>query len=168
MDEKSRVAGQSENAASSGSSKRENPGVDINEAIKMNSSKPPIVLFVILLVLGVGTGFLTSKVIGSGTVATVGSDGKVQTQKIEKGEVFGSGDEEAFKDNAEGVLREGGIEGEGAYHLERPGGKSQNVYLTSSSVDLAAFIGKKVKVWGETNAAQSAGWLMDVGRLQLL
>ncbi len=134
----------------------------------MNSSKPPIILFIILLFLGIGTGFLVSKVVGSTNVATIGSDGKIKTQSITKGEIFGSGDEKAFKDSAEGIMREGGIEGEGAYHLERPGGESQNVYLTSSSVDLSAFIGKKVKVWGETNAAQNAGWLMDVGRLKLL
>ncbi len=134
----------------------------------MSSSKPPIALFVILLVLGIGTGFLVAKLKGSSTVATIGSNGKIQTQAIQKGQIFGSKDEKTFKDNAEGTLKEGGIEGEGAFHLERPGGVSQNVYLTSSAIDLSAFVGKKVKVWGETNAAQKAGWLMDVGRLQLL
>jgi hypothetical protein len=65
------------------------------------------------------------------------------------------------------VVKEGGIEDEGQYHLVRPGGDSQNVYMTSSSVDLAQFIGKKVKVWGQTQAAKKAGWLMDVGRVQV-
>ena len=36
--------------------------------------------------------------------------------------------------------------------------------LTSVNIDLD----KKVKVWGETNTAQEAGWLMDVGKLELL
>ncbi len=134
----------------------------------MNINKPPIALFVILLVLGIGTGFLVAKLKGSSMVATIGSNGKIQTQAIQKGQTFGSKDEKTFKDSTEGILKEGGIEGEGAFHLERPGGVSQNVYLTSSAVDLSAFVGKKVKVWGETNAAQKAGWLMDVGRLQLL
>jgi len=44
-----------------------------------------------------------------------------------------------FPDKTEGVLREGGIEGEGNFHLERPGGESQNVYLTSTTVDLELF-----------------------------
>lgn len=134
----------------------------------MNSNKPPFILFAILLVLGIGTGYLVTQVKGSSTVSTVGSDGKIQTQNIQKGQTFGSTDQKTFKDSAEGTLKVGGIEGEGAYHLERPGGDSQNVYLTSSTIDLSTFVEKKVKVWGETNSAQSAGWLMDVGRLQLL
>lgn len=137
--------------------------------IDMDGKKPPIVLFVILLVLGIGTGFLVSKAVGSGgTIKMMDSSGKVVSQQAQKGQIYGSKDEKTFKDSASGTLKAGGIEGEGAYHLERPGGESQNVYLTSSVIDLSQFVGKKVKVWGETNAAQSAGWLMDVGRLQLL
>lgn len=136
--------------------------------VNMNSKKPPVVLFVILLVLGAGTGFLASKAVGSSSrITMIGSNGKVTSTTAQKGQVYGSADEKTFKDSAEGTLKAGGIEGEGAYHLERPGGASQNVYLTSSVIDLSQFIGKKVKVWGETNAAQHAGWLMDVGRLQL-
>ena len=70
-------------------------------------------------------------------------------------------------DEAEGRLVEGGIEGEGSHHLERAGGESQNVYLTSSSVDLNAYVGKTVKVWGVTFDAQKAGWLMDVAKLEV-
>ena len=66
------------------------------------------------------------------------------------------------------MLKKGGIEGEGAYHLERSGGPSQNVYLTSSVLDLSQLVGRKIKVWGETNSAQKAGWLMDVGRAQII
>jgi hypothetical protein len=72
-------------------------------------------------------------------------------------------DKKTFKDSVEGILREGGIDGEGNFHLERPGGISQNVYLTSTTVDLSNYIGKKVKVWGQTFQGEKAGWLMDVG-----
>ena len=64
-------------------------------------------------------------------------------------------------------MREGGIEGEGNFHIERPGGKSQNAYLTSSTVDLSVYVGKKVKVWGQTFSGQTAGWLMDVGLVEI-
>lgn len=74
-------------------------------------------------------------------------------------------DKKTFKDTATGVLREGGIEGEGSHHLER-GAKDQTAYLTSSSIDMAPYIGKKVKVWGATNKGQKAGWLMDVGSIE--
>jgi len=72
-----------------------------------------------------------------------------------------------FKDMAEGILKEGGVDGEGNFHLERPGGESQNVYLTSTTVDLSKYIGKKVKVWGETFQGEKAGWLMDVGLVEM-
>jgi hypothetical protein len=77
-------------------------------------------------------------------------------------------DKKTFKDSVEGTLREGGIDGEGNFHLERPGGVSQNVYLTSSTVDLSTYIGKKVKVWGQTFQGEKAGWLMDVGLIEIL
>lgn len=76
-------------------------------------------------------------------------------------------DKKTFKDSAEGILREGGIDGEGNFHLERPGGISQNAYLTSSTVDLSNYVGKKVKVWGQTFSGQTAGWLMDVGLVEV-
>lgn len=127
------------------------------------SKKIPIILFVILAFLGAATGFVIVQTQGSLSPGTVGVK---TTQK--KGQVVGLKDEKTFKDSTEGTLREGGIDGEGAYHLERPGGISQNVYLTSSVIDLSAYIGKKVKVWGETFEGEKAGWLMDVGKLQVL
>jgi hypothetical protein len=33
---------------------------------------------------------------------------------------------------------------------------------------LNEFVGKKVRVWGETHAGKKAGWLMDVGRVEAL
>jgi hypothetical protein len=130
------------------------------------SFKSPLALFLILAVLGVTTGYIVAATTGS-SIIPLGS-GTKQSVNAAKGKIFGSKDEKTFKDNAEGTLKVGGIEGEGAYHLERPGGESQNVYLTSSAIDLSAFVEKKVKVWGETFAAEKAGWLMDVGRLQVL
>jgi len=80
----------------------------------------------------------------------------------------GISDKKTFKDSAEGVLKAGGLEGEGSFHLQRPGGASQNAYLTSSTVDLSIYEGKKVRVWGATFSGQKAAWLMDVGLVELL
>jgi len=129
--------------------------------------KGPLILFLILAVLGIGTGYLLSQAQGPSLFGSPSSPIS-KGGGAEKGKIFGSADEKTFKDSAEGTLREGGIDGEGAYHLERPGGESQNVYLTSSVLDLSQFLGKKIKVWGETHEAEKAGWLMDVGRLQVL
>lgn len=132
--------------------------------------KNALLIFVLLLVLGLGTGFVGALVTSGGkTGAVTTSTGEVVEEgELKAGTVVGSDDTETFSDTAEGTLREGGIDGEGAYHLERPGGESQNVYMTSSVVDLAPMVGKKVKVWGKTFAGEKAGWLMDVGRVEVL
>ena len=124
-----------------------------------------VVVLVAIVLLGVATGFTLSRY----TVKTGKSmlPGVVKTS-VEKGKIYGSDDTKTFSDTAEGTVKEGGVEGEGQFHLERPGGESQNVYMTSSLVDLSKFIDRKVKVWGQTQKAQTAGWLMDVGRVEVL
>ena len=124
-------------------------------------------LFIVLIfaaILGIGSGYVLSK---KGMVE-VNTGGAVNSSKVGKGTTVGSNDTKTFKDTAEGVLKGGGIDGEGAYHLSRQGGDSQNVYLTSSLVDLSKFLNLKIKVWGETQKAKSAGWLMDVGKVEVL
>ncbi|QQG47924.1 MAG: hypothetical protein HY044_02455 [Candidatus Woesebacteria bacterium] len=122
-----------------------------------------ITVFAILIILaGIASGFFLSN-LKKRPSSKLAAPSAIQT----KNEV-GITDEKTFKDSAEGVLKEGGIEGEGMFHLERPGGDSQNVYLTSTAVDLGSFIDKKVQVWGQTIAARKAGWLMDVGKIKML
>lgn len=121
----------------------------------------PILLVIILTVgLGILTGFFVAKKQG---VNNQNIDNQLSTAKAS-----GISDKSTFKDKAEGILKEGGIDGEGNFHLERPGGLSQNVYLTSSTVDLQRYVNRKVRVWGATFQAQKAGWLMDVGYVELL
>lgn len=126
-----------------------------------------IIIFVAALIVGIGSGYLLSKTKSNG-IPLLGSGSGTGGIAAGKGTVVGSNDLKTFKDSAEGVLQQGGIDGEGQYHLVRPGGDSQNVYMTSSIVDLSTFVGKKVKVWGQTNTAQKAGWLMDIGRVEVL
>lgn len=124
-----------------------------------------IAVLTVVSLLGIGSGFLLSRSGGKIDSVTLGKGGKTS---VPKGTIIGSNDLKTFKDTTEGILQRGGIDGEGQYHLVRPGGDSQNVYVTSSLVDLSQFVGVKVKVWGETQKAQKAGWLMDVGRVQVL
>ncbi len=126
-----------------------------------------IIVLVVVLLLGIGTGYYlgqSGKSLGGKNITNT----VVNKEDIKKGTIEGTSDTSTFKDTAEGTLKEGGIDGEGAFHLERPGGESQNVYLTSSIVDLSKYIDKKIKVWGETQKAQKAGWLMDVGKIEVL
>lgn len=131
---------------------------------KNSSPMKAVGIFVILMILGVLTGYFLTK----GSSSTGSKASLLQIGGPAKGKILGSDDTETFKDTAEGTLKEGGIEGEGQFHLEREGGESQNVYMTSSTVDLSQLVGKKVKVWGQTQTAQTAGWLMDVGRVEVL
>jgi hypothetical protein len=126
-----------------------------------------IALLGVVIIIGVVSGFFISGKSTSGNSAN--SLGTILSgTSASKGTVIGSNDTSTFKDTAEGVLKTGGVDGEGAFHLERPGGVSQNVYLTSAIVDLSKYVGKKIKVWGQTQKAQTAGWLMDVGRIEVL
>jgi hypothetical protein len=117
---------------------------------------------IIVLVVGVVVGFVFAQVKKSPSSSKSGSN----NTSVEK--TAGIVDKKTFKDSAEGILKEGGIDGEGNFHLDRPGGVSQNAYLTSSTVDLSKYIGKKVRVWGVTFQGQKAGWLMDVGFVEVI
>ncbi len=128
-------------------------------------TKNLLIFIVVAIIMGGMTGYILSNRNGSsGNTLTSGS---VDSSSISKGTVVGSNDTKTFKDTAIGSLKGGGINGEGQFHLVRPGGDDQNVYLTSSSLDLSKFVGKKIKVWGQTQKAQYAGWLMDVGRVEV-
>jgi hypothetical protein len=156
-----------ENQKANTSTNQQKPSImhSFKEAGSIVPMKKALVIVILLSVLGAGTGYALSRYSSS-----TGNDVPILPKKntVATGQTFGSDDTETFKDTAEGVLKEGGIDGEGQYHLERPGGESQNVYMTSSTVDLSKFKGKKIKVWGQTQAAQKAGWLMDVGRVEVL
>lgn len=127
----------------------------------------PALVIVVIILAGATTGWFLAGgsvrgITGEKIAVAPGADIK------EGGKVVGLEDKKTFRDNASGILEKGGIDGEGTHHLVRDGGPSQNVYLTSSVIDLDEFKGKKVEVWGETIAAQKAGWLMDVGKIKIL
>jgi len=125
------------------------------------------IILIVVLIVGIGSGYLLSRQGNSIGNVTIGGSSE-NSSKVSKGTVVGSDDTKTFKDTVEGILKEGGIDGEGVFHLVRPGGDSQNVYMTSSIIDLSKFIDKKIKVWGQTQKAQHAGWLMDVGRVEVI
>lgn len=127
--------------------------------MKIRSTRIIIGVYVLLALLGIGTGYLLSRTAISGVG---GIPGTVKTDKVS-----GSTDTKTFKDTAIGVIEKGGTDGEGSHSLIRDGGPSQTVTLISSVVDLDQYVGKKVKVFGQTMAAQKAAWLMDVGRVEL-
>ena len=124
----------------------------------------PIIVLVVLL--GLGSGYVLSRLFGStGMVPLFNTQNGLGN--FANAKTYGTKNTKLFPDSAEGILKVGGINSEGTHHLERPGGQSQYVYITSSSIDLSIIVGRKIKVWGKTYAAQTAGWLMDVGYLEV-
>lgn len=147
-----------------------------NENSTMKSKKIFVPALVVIILLGLGTGLVAAKLTAPASTTTpvattqttdTGTSAKPAETAVKVGQVFGAKDASAFKDSVEGVLVAGGVGGEGSHHIVRVGGASQNVYLTSSIVDLKLFEGSKVKVSGETFKGQKAGWLMDVGRVEV-
>jgi hypothetical protein len=117
----------------------------------------------LVVLAGIGTAWLISgKIMGR----VAGSNSAAPGAKVGSKEV-GILDPNIKYQDVKGTLREGGIGNEGTHHLEREGGVSQTVYLTSSMIDLDSFVGKKVEIWGETIAAKKAGWLMDVSKIKI-
>lgn len=118
-------------------------------------------VYALLAILGIGTGYLLSQ------KASLPGSTSQKPGFIKTNTVAGSTDTKTFKDSAVGVVQKGGLDGEGTHQLIRDGGPSQTVYLISSVVDLDEYVGKKVKIFGQTVAAQKAAWLMDVGKVEL-
>jgi len=135
-----------------------------------SSKSTPVVIvavYVVLILLGVGTGYLLSQK-GGGSGAAADTSSVVANNGISaEGKIVGVQDASKYTNCPTGKLEKGGIDGEGTHHLVREGGPSQTAYLTSSIIDLDAYAGKTVKVCGETMQALHAPWLMDVERLEL-
>ncbi len=147
------------------------PGGVLKKFTAPKAKKGKNLLMVVIALLVVGAGVVTGWLLSGQSFGRGGAGGPSggAAPGAEKSETeAGLEDESTFRDSAEGKLVEGGIEGEGTHHLEREGGEDQNVYLTSTVIDLSSFTGKKVKVWGETIAGQKAGWLMDVGKIKVV
>ncbi len=134
--------------------------VEQEETMKFNTHVI-VGVYVVVIALGVLTGYLLSR---SSVVSTVSNGAKTET--VSTGKAVGSTDTTTFKDTATGVIEKGGLNGEGTHKLIRDGGPSQTAYLTSSIVDLDEYVGKKVTVWGQTMTAKKVSWLMDVGKLE--
>ena len=122
----------------------------------------------LVVVAGVGTGWLLAG--GASGGGSINEENSVAVEGVIQQE-----DEAGIKDTSdfdakevEGMLVEGGIEGEGTHHLEREGGPSKYVYLNSSVVDLQSFVGKRVQIWGDTVSGGKAGWLVDVGKIKVV
>jgi|SRR5581483_6345745 len=125
-------------------------------------NKPLIAILAAMVVLaGLVAGyFISGRKVSQNT--TTASNASTSSSEA------GAKDSSAFKDTATGILQVGGIKGEGTYHLDRGGDQTKTVYLTSTVIDMNPFVGKKVQVWGQTQASKYAPWFMDVGKIKVV
>ena len=127
----------------------------------------PYLIVVLLVGLGIFTGLVVSSV-----QKTKAQD--KQAKSIEEEELSPQQQEsfaQTFRDEAEGTVEKNedlDKYAQGTHKLLRPGGESQTAYLTSSVLDLDDYVGKKVKVFGETFGSSQVGWLMDVGKVEVI
>lgn len=136
-----------------------------NQQPKRNPLSVILVLALVVVLAGVGTGYVIAKSGGSTSTAEQATPSDTNLAANEAG----ISDESQFEEDApEGILQEGGLNGEGTHHIDRNAGPEKMVYLTSAVINLDNFVGKKVKVWGNTMAAQEAPWLMDVGKIKVI
>lgn len=146
---------------------KENTPISENKTATKTPKLPLIIAAcVAIIVIGLAVGwFVSNKKAASKVSSTQTSNIIVNSPKE-----AGLKDVSSIKDvgTATGTLKTGGIKGEGNYHLERPGGPTQTVYLISTTIDLKPFTDKKVQVWGLTQAAKYAPWFMDAVRIQVV
>ena len=125
----------------------------------------PLLLIIVLIGAGIFTGLMLTSVNKSKA-----SQGNVLSEENLAPEIK-ENFSQTFKDEAEGVVEKNDDfekYAQGPWKLIRTGGESQTAYLTSSVMDLDEFVGKKVKVYGETFGSDQVSWLMDVGKVEVI
>ena len=123
----------------------------------------PVILILVLVGFGVFSGLVLSSRQKSQQQSSALSEEENLDPKVQ--ESFA----QTFKDEAEcEIERNDDLDkyAQGTHKLIRPGGESQTAYLTSSVLDLDEYVGKEVKVFGETFGSEQVGWLMDVGKVE--
>lgn len=125
----------------------------------------PLVLIVIIVAAGILTGIVMSSRGKNSAIASQKSSLEEESLSGEQKQSFN----QTFRDSAEGTIQKNDDldkYAQGTHRLVRPGGDDQTAYLTSSVLDLDQYVGKKVKVYGETFGSSQVGWLMDVGKVE--
>lgn len=130
-----------------------------------------ILLAALVILLGVGSGYLLVMTVATPKPSKTRATLPGEKGKVKKGQTFGIDNPEVYRDQATGVLKRNdkSFTDEGSHVLIRDENRpNQNAYLTSTVLDLDLFVDREVEVWGETFAAQKAGWLMDVGKVKVI
>lgn len=125
----------------------------------------PLVIVVVIVLAGIYSGLVISSISKSKSLSQslVSEEEELPEEKKQEYQMV-------TRDQAEGTLEKNDKfeeTAQGQWKLIRPGGESQTAYLTSSYLDLDEYVGKKVKVFGETLGSDKVGWLMDVAKVEV-
>lgn len=126
----------------------------------------PIIIIVVIVSVGIFTGLVFSSRSKGAKIAASRASISEENLTGEQKKSFN----QTFRDSVEGTVEKNDqLEkyAQGTHKLIRPGGEDQTAYLTSSVLDLDEYVGKKVKVFGETFGSSQVGWLMDVGKVEV-
>ncbi len=138
-----------------------------------NNNKNTKIIIAIIVIFGITAGFWISRFWPTKTTVSLSDLESSETNSItdntslKVGVLYGETDK-SFTDSATGTIVDGGLNGVGTHILKRDGGDSQTVALTSSTIDLNLFVGKKVQVTGQTNSSTKVAWFLDVGNIKIL
>ncbi len=127
----------------------------------------PLVIVLVVIAAGIFSGLILSSRNKSAQISTAKTSINEESLSPEQKKSFS----QTFKDEAEGTIEKNSDlakYAQGTHKLIRPGGDSQTAYLTSSVLDLDEYNGKKVKIFGETFGSSQVGWLMDVGKVEVI
>ena len=124
---------------------------------------------IIIIIIVVSGGIFTGLVLSSRTKSAQISKSALSEENLtgEQKQSF----TQTFRDQAEGLIEKNDKldkYAQGTHKLIRPGGEDQTAFLTSTVLDLDEYVGKNVKVYGETFGSSQVGWLMDVGKVEVL
>lgn len=125
----------------------------------------PVLLIIIVVVIGIATGFVLSTKNKPSIAGKILLEGEGISPEIQENL------SQTFSDEAQGVLEKNtelDRYAQGPWILIRPGGDDQRAFLTSTVLDLDEYIGKEVKVFGETFGSSQVGWLLDVGKVEVI
>ena len=125
----------------------------------------PLLVIIVLVGAGIFSGLILSSRNKSQKLSATSAvdEGNLSTEQKQSFQTV-------TRDSAEGVIEKNDKfeeTAQGQWKLIRPGGVTQTAYLTSSFLDLDQYVGKKVKVYGETLGSAKVGWLMDVAKVEV-
>ncbi|OGD96961.1 hypothetical protein A3A49_02500 [Candidatus Curtissbacteria bacterium RIFCSPLOWO2_01_FULL_38_11b] len=135
-----------------------------SSSLKLNKVVP-LIFILLIIAAGAVSGLYLSSTGKNGESKSAFSQEEELTPQIQQSFT------QTFRDEAEGEIEKNDAldkYAQGTHKLIRPGGEDQTAYLTSSVLDLDEYVSKKVKVFGETFGSSQVGWLMDVGKVEVI